>query len=371
MTELDLSGAPAGRSTETMGYPLPPRPPRAVAVYDGWGRYKLPSPSTGRPTGFTRATTVASTLDDTYNLSRWKRRETAKNLLDCHRAALAEPPGGSELGDLLEAIRFAHSAENKGDLDAALDVLDDLCGARDAAELGTAVHAWLEAVDLAMVRPADVPEMFAPYVAAYQDVLCRYGLVAEPAYVERVVLNDRGEESIAGTLDRIYRVVATGELVLGDVKTSKTLEYGWLTYATQLAIYGYANHMLAADGSGWEPMPVINADYGIIVHVPSDQPERADAVTMDLWYGGEAAALAIEARSRRRQAKKAVPHKHAIPLPTDESLRYVAARRALTNISDPGQLTGVWESYRDIWTDELTQLGQQVAALFDTNTNTE
>jgi hypothetical protein len=356
MTELTGDGdvhIPA-RMTRTMSYPLPPEPPRVTAVYDGWGRYKLPHPTTGRPTGFTRATTVASTLDDTYNLSRWARRETARFLLGASAADHTHLTG---------PIIDAFDEDNKAAIDAALDALDDAYGGKDAAELGTAVHAWLEAVDLGAIRPVDVPERFAPYVRSYREVLARYGLVAEPRYVERIVLNDRGEETIVGTLDRIYRVAATGELILGDVKTSKTLEYGYLAYSVQLAIYGFATHMLAADGSGWEPMPEINEDYAIILHVPSDQPERAEAVTIDLKFGAETAVAALDARRRRKESKKAVPFVHALPIPTRESLRYVAARHAIQDISDRAQLSVIWKEFADVWSDELTELGEQFAAL--------
>ncbi|QDF17576.1 exonuclease [Gordonia phage Yago84] len=362
------------RRTPTMGYELPPPTPRAEAAYDGWGRYKLPSPTTGRPTGFTRATTVADTLDDTYNLNRWKRRETAKRII-----ALADEVDVAEIAgvdiadnDLLVALRQAVADDDKSKLDAALDAIDNAMGGRDAAELGTAVHAWVEAIDLGLVTLPQVPEMFQPYVVAYLDVLARHGLVAVPDYCERIVLNDRGEETIVGTLDRIYLCVATGELILGDVKTSKTLEYSYLSYAVQLAVYGYATRMLSVDGKTWGPMPPMKGltdedmenevrPYGVIIHVPSDQPERSSAVTMDLWFGAETMVTALETRRRRKQAKSQVPYVHALPAATRESLRYVEARQAMMKLSSSAELEQVWESYQDIWDDDLTALGEQLA----------
>lgn len=350
-----FSTAPV-RTTRTRGYLLPPEPPRATATYDGWGRYKLPSPSTGRPTGYPRATSIASTLDDTYNLSRWTRRETVRHVLTAAGAA-------GESARLFAGLQDALAAGDKSAVDSVLDALDDLGGGKDAAELGTAVHAWLEAVDIGQILPADVPSQFQPYVANYRTVLARYGLTPVPDYAERVVLNDSGEETIAGTLDRIYRVEATGELVLGDVKTSKSLEYGYLKHAVQLAIYGHASWMLTTDGTGWEPMPTINRDYAVILHVPSDQPERAEAVTMDLAYGLASAAVSLDVRRRRKEAKKLVPFVHALPIPTADALRYTQARHAVQDISDPADLAAIWEQYQDVWTDDLTRLGEQLAAL--------
>ena len=360
MTAIADDGTIAGRTTEHMGYPLPPEPPRYQPKFNGWKQYLLPSPSTGRPTGFSRASTVADTLDDTFGLSRWKRRETAKFIVKLALDAKADPAGDAALR-MDQLVNCIETASKVGDIDAFLDALDNDSGGADARELGTAVHAWLEALDLGQVTYDQVPAMFLPYVDAYYDILRRYGLVPVAAYVERIVLNDRGQETVVGTLDRIYRVVATGELVLGDVKTSKSLEYSWLPYAVQLAIYGFATYMLSTDGTRWEPMPAIRQDFAILMHVPSDQPERSEAVTMDLWWGGETTVASLEARQRRRDAKKLVPFKHAIPIPTDEALRYAEARMALTKISSPDDLTGVWERYQDVWDDALTEFGNTVA----------
>lgn len=383
MTVLTEDGGVAvePRTTPTMGYPLPPPTPRAEAAYDGWGRYKLPSPTTGRPTGFTRATTVADTLDDTYNLSRWKRRETAKRVVGLFDLVDGAEYAGFDVAenDHVVRLRAAAQADDKKAIDAALDAIDNDMGGREAAELGTAVHAWVEALDLGLVTFGQIPDQFKPYADAYLGVLGRHGLVAVPEYCERIVLNDRGEETIVGTLDRIYRSVATGELILGDVKTSKTLEFSWMSYAVQLAIYGYATKMLSTDGKTWEPMPpmlgLTEAEqeaevkpYGVIIHVPSDQPERASAVTMDLWFGAETMVTALETRRRRKQAKSAVPFVHALPAATKDSLRYVAAYQGMMRATDAAQVTAIWENNRDIWDDGLTGLGNQVLLALGDNT---
>jgi hypothetical protein len=378
MTQLAEDGTEVEeqRFTQWSRYPLPPAPPRFTVVYDGYGRYKLPSPSTGRPTAFSRATTIADTLDETYNLNRWKRRNavkaifTALAMTEIPAAQAASPdafdvPGDKSLVDVFADAREAIRIEDDRALDVAIDLLDNMTGGRDAAELGEAVHAWLEAVDVGTVLPADVPDMFKPYVAAYRDALRRAGLIALQQYVERVVLNDRGEETIAGTIDRIFQVVTTGELIMGDVKTSKTLEYGWLTYSVQVGgVYGFATKMMAVDGSGWEPMPEIGQEYAIILHIPSDQPERSAAVTIDMWFGGETMITSLETRRRRKAAPKAVPFVHEIPVPSKAALRYVEARDALLDISYVGDLPDIWEQYEDVWDDSLTELGNHIAELF-------
>jgi hypothetical protein len=358
MTEIDDNGLVAGRRTETMGYPLPPEPPRFQPKWNHYRQYMLPSPSTGRPTAFARATTVSGTLDDTYNLNRWMERTKVAAVVGAMDA------GTSDMAELVRDLRNEIHAGNGSKVNVIVDTISDLSGGRDAAELGTAVHAWLEAVDIGQIRPADVPERFQPYLTAYHDVLTRHALEPVPEYVERIVLNDAGEETVVGTLDRIYRVVTTGELVVGDLKTSKSLDHSWLSYAVQFAIYSHARLMLKVDGSGWEAMPSLNTESCFCLHVPSDQPERASCVTYDLAYGLKGMHTALEVRDLRRNAKKAVPFVHAIPTPSPEALRYAAARRAIQNISHPDDLPGLWEQYQDVWTDALTTLGMQIAALF-------
>ena len=66
------------------GFPLPPkmRGYDPDADRDSYGRYRLPDP-TGQKEGrkaFTRATTGAKVLDDTYNLSAWDVRQVVTGI---------------------------------------------------------------------------------------------------------------------------------------------------------------------------------------------------------------------------------------------------------------------------------------------------
>ncbi|AGT13963.1 hypothetical protein PHELEMICH_49 [Mycobacterium phage Phelemich] len=379
VTAIDDTGELVGRQTEWEGYPLPPEPPRYKAKFNGWKQYLLPAPQTSRPTGFTRATTVADTLDDTTGLAKWKRRETAKRVLQVaqmDRDTKLSERFNVTAGEAIDAIIAALDAPTVGELDKALDVLDNLTGGKDSAELGTCVHAWLEAIDLGQVLYRDVPDFIKPYVDRYQEILAGFGLVAVPQYVERIVMNDLGEETVTGQIDRIYKIITTGDLILGDVKTSKTLQYSWLTYAVQLAVYGWATKMLKIDGSGWEPMPKLygvphpddteeddRPAFAVLMHIPSDQPERGQAVTMDLSWGAQAMITSIEARDERKASKngRSVAGIHALPMPTDAALRAAQARVALTRIASPEEGQAVYETYQDVWDDDLGEFAAAVA----------
>ncbi|UJQ86574.1 exonuclease [Mycobacterium phage PenguinLover67] len=368
MTALTDDFEPAPRATQWERFPLPPEPPRPVSKFNGWGWYQLPAPTTGMTTGFPRATTIADTLDDTYGLNRWKRRETAKRIWQLSQAepdAVIHEATGTTAGEAIEALLKALEAPKVTELDNTLDVIDNLLGGAYSRELGECVHAWAEALDMGIVLLKDVPAIVRPHIDRYRELLANRGLVAIPEYVERTVLNDQGEETVAGKIDRIYRIAATGELVLGDVKTSKDLQYSWLSFGVQVGgVYGWATKCLTLDGKGWEDFPETRRDFAILMHIPSDQPERGAAITIDLMWGGETMVTALETRRRRKEAKVEVP-KHAIPAPTEEAIRYASAFTALSAIEtlDDGQK--VYEYFQDVWDDALGEHAERVAALLD------
>lgn len=329
------------RLTEHHRYPLPPRlPNRYQPKFDGYGRYKLPNPKTGKVRGWTRATTLAKTLDDTHNLDRWKRRQLMKGLI-----------GNAHL---LEQVREAVALEADGVLNDIGEQAQVAAGSAEAREFGEAVHAWLEAGDHWTVMPAQVPEMYRAHVDAYNNRLAAHALWPVPEYTERIVMNSRAES--AGTIDRIFRC-ADGSLVMGDVKTSKSLDYSWLTYVVQLLIYADADMMLSEDGTTWEPMPEIRKDFAVLMHCPSDAPEHTAAVTFDLEFGRTALDTSLLVRQLRKEAAKKVPNQHAVPIPDQATARRHAAILAIKNSRSSDELSEVWLQYQDIWTDDLTNLG--------------
>ena len=380
VTEMLIDGSAAGRFTDFMRYPLPPLVVREEVQFDGWGRYKLPSPTTGKLTSYTRATTMAKTISDDSGLTSWKIREKVNAVMRAIEiAALVGAGDGDQLTDTELAItdavttlqKLMNSAAKAGDINTAIDLIHDLAGGADAREVGTAVHDWLDALDSGRVLFHQLPDFVQPYAQHYLASLEAAGLVAVPEYSERVVLNDRGRESVAGRIDRIYRNLDTGELLLGDLKTSKlsSLDLAKVDYAIQFAIYGYATLMLNPDGLTWSPMPEINQEYCVVAHIPSDQPERASIVPFDLYAGGEGLIAAIEVREQRKSiAKRATSPVH--PAPSADTLRLVAARHALLNIKAPEDASRVFEQYEEVWDDSLTKLGTTCIELLNPS-NTE
>ncbi|EIC63586.1 hypothetical protein [Mycobacteroides abscessus] len=383
VTEMMVDGSPdVARYSEYSRYPLPPIPPQVEVSVDGYQRYKVPSPTTGKLTGFTRATTVARTTAEEYNLEQWKIRTKVMAVLKAKEAyevvdVIAQGDEDTvELAQLYEKLLKAIAEGKSRPINQAIDKIDDVAGGADARELGGAVHDWLGELDSGRILLHQIPEQFQPYAVAYQECLMRAGLIAMPEYIERLVLNNRGIETICGRIDRIYRCVTDGQLYLGDLKTSESLDFSLLEYAIQFAAYGYAPLMCAMDRLSWEPMPKLvglphpsdDEVFGedgdprdpmcFCVHVPRTQPERSQVIPFNLRFGADAYIQALEVRKTRTAAKKEVLGQ-TTPIPSKEALRYVEARQALQNIHDEADARNVMEKYEDVLDDGLMEFGAQ------------
>lgn len=358
------------RYSEWSRYPLPPFPAQINVEMDGYNRYKLPSPTTGRLTAYTRATTVSSTIADYYALNRWKQRMVAVNIMKLLDQSLLGTDSDFNSQFLLTKLRAAIKNDpSEKTLGRLLDEIDNELGGADAKELGGAVHDWIAELDMGRVLLHQIPEQFQPYALAYQDCMARAGLIAIPEYTERLVLNDIGAESIAGRLDGICLCVETGELHVLDRKTSKTLDFSWLEYGAQFAVYAFASKMLLPDRSGWEPMPDLNLKQAFCVHVPSDQPERSQVVPFALAPGAEAMTEALTVRDLRRNAEKRIAG-GTYPIPSAKTLRYVEARQALQNIHNEDEARALVVEYENVWDNDLNEFGAQCFdLLMDPNNN--
>lgn len=348
----------AVHQSRTAGYPVPPPLPGRTyePQFNGNGQYRLPHPETGKLTSYTRASTVAKTLEDTWMLDAWAKRMM---LIGLHRSLALQ----ADLDQLM--MEYPSSPENTGnparDLRSSLNAISDeaqfRAGSTAAAEFGTTTHAWCEWVDHGMGTIADVPEMFRPWVLAHRRVLAANGLTADPIWTERIVLNT--QYGIAGTLDRLFWNHRR-DLFLGDIKTSRGMDYSWLYFAIQLGIYHGASHMLSLDGACWEPMPVLAPSHALVVHLPRDDPSAARVVPLNMRFGAEALHVAMTVRRLRTQAeKRASSVSYEVGSMTPEQQRYYAARFALETSRTEAEMAQVWEQYSEIWTDELTDIGRR------------
>lgn len=255
--------------------------PNATTIpRDRWGRPLITNPDTGKQDAYTRVSTLAKTLSDTHALQKWAQRQTAWGVAQRTDLVAAASTVGSDNRDALDAV-----------VEAAMEVAAGASGAR----LGTAIHTATEQVDLGHLDPANVPDVVRGAVNAY------IGLVAnlETVDVELFVVND--DLRAAGTTDRLVRL-PDGRVIIADLKTSSpdAAKYAQLEWAIQLAVYATSRRYNPETGQRAPLHPDLDPTTGLIIHVPSGDPDKARLHWGNLEWGLEAARLAIRARKARK-----------------------------------------------------------------------
>jgi hypothetical protein len=176
---------------------------------DGYGRYMLPECTVGKArkqeVPFTRATTFAKSISDTYALSMWQQRMTAIGI--------------AKRQDLRLAAATLHPTKDKDALNGVVEQAKEAAAAKSAARIGSAVHAFTEAADRG--EELDAQE-YAGHVDAYTERLTEFGLTIVPDMIERIVVWNKF--SIAGTFDRV--AYWQGRPIVLDLKTGRDLQSG-------------------------------------------------------------------------------------------------------------------------------------------------
>ncbi len=266
---------------------------------DRYGRYLLNDPITGEEKPYTRATTIAKTMSDQYQIGKWRERMVALGI--------------SRRPDLIAgAAALSTEQADKKALQAIAESAAEAAGASSKATLGTALHRFTERLDKG--EPTHAPEAYHADLLAYAEELQRIGVIVHPELMERVlVLPDIG---VAGTTDRILEL--NGELLIGDLKTGATLDFGGMDIAIQLALYAHATHYLNDDGE-WEEMPKVNQERGMVLHLPV-QEGRCEAKSVDIATGWEMVQAALEVRQWRKRKNFLIPWSSFEPAPNASEL---------------------------------------------------
>jgi hypothetical protein len=289
----------------------------AEAEYGRWGRYKLIHPHTGKTVEWTRATTFAKSISDTFTLAQWGKRNV---LL-----------GATMRSDIVALAHGKDIAKDRDQLNAWCEELEQAAGSKVAANMGTAVHSFTERVDRSWERRwevlrDEVPDDFKPFIQAYIELLEHTGLVPVPHMIEfsTGVL----QYEVMGTSDNCYMAtrhlememprgvvrLEPGEHVIGDKKTGKDLDYGWQEICIQLGLYAQGVNTLGLFDWGtktWDPEPLsrvaepgtkVRTDVGVILHIPVDprSKKKPGIHGVDLESGWNAAVLCERVRTWRK-----------------------------------------------------------------------
>lgn len=266
----------------TAGIPLeqlaPPEPKR-----DRYGRYLIDG------TPYTRATTVAKTIDDSYSLTRWQLRKA------CH--GLATRP------DLVTSAQAHDPDTDRKTFETIVDQALEAAQSKAAATTGTALHRFTEDLDTGRKTIDQIPDEWRPTLTAYLQRLDTDRVAIHPEWVEQVLLYDNYQ--IAGTCDRIV-TLTDGRRLIADVKTSRNLDFSWLTFGIQLAIYANHTHTYNYLTDTRGPRIDVDTTTALIIHLPSQGPQAGTCTihTVDIHAGYDALITALETREHRKAARK-------------------------------------------------------------------
>lgn len=335
---------------------------------DRFGRYLIPHPDTGKETAWTRSTTFAKSISDTYALSQWGLR-----------MALL---GATVRPDIVQRAHGKHVRADKQLLDELTAELKSAAGDKVAANLGTAMHSFTEMADRAWHSPGgarsildQVPPDCRDMVETYIRLLEETGLEPVPHLIEfTTVVKQYG---VAGTSDNCYKVTKPltlkigraevrfqpGDYTIGDKKTGRDLDYGWQEIAIQLGTYAQGINTAGVwdrQAEEWNPDPLnggkVRLDAGIVIHLPVDaESEKTPTVYgIDLESGWEAAVLCERVRAWRKvrnlaspvmvsEAETFAPSRTEPTVTTRTSVRPPTLREKANAVTSRGEASAVWQ----------------------------
>jgi len=344
---------------------------------DQWKRPLVVTPS-GSVEAYTRASTIGGVLEDQNGIGIWKMRQVAWALGHSRplrlRAASIPDTASSESKSLLKEIT-----------NDALDFADS----RAAADVGTALHALTERVDLGRPIPdlEDDQAAIDAYIGATRGSFTFHG-------TEQFVVCDQFQ--VAGTFDRIAAplgdmttqdgtLIPAGSRLVWDLKTSGSSKFFGIKFAAQLAAYANgvryrgwntigddvdprtlspAEKLAASRGERlqWPDGIAPRTDWALILHVPQGGPERkgdppAQLYWVDLTRGLELLALATLIRgwrARKDLVVKADPPR--VPMANGLSAAGLMSmiREAPAGSDLRERLQSLWRQHSKVWTQAHT-----------------
>lgn len=286
----------------TSSIPLSALPPALDRTRrDQWGRYLVRPPfdDAEKPVGYTRATTVATALDEGYGLQKW--------LATMAICGTMMRPG---LRAQWEALMATHagdpwyaSDQSKAECKRLIDECAAVGGANDRSEIGTALHEITAMFDAGRTPTHLSPETERD-LTVYADTLAAANIELNPDLIETTVVLD--EHRVAGTFDRGARAPGFSKTLIADLKTGADLSFSWHAIAVQLAIYAHGDAIYrqgaAEDGSQdvREAMPDVDLENGLVIWLPAGTGE-CELFLVDLTAGWEAFERSMWVREWRKR----------------------------------------------------------------------
>lgn len=262
---------------------------------DRWDRPQLPHPDTGVVQPWTRVSTLAKTLDDTYALEQWRLRQAIHGMSKRH--------------DLFTlAASTPNDDEHKGELQKIADTAIETAESSRGANLGTSLHRFAHTLDMCTTDTdrarviASAPPPFNRDLEVYRSTLNAYQLTSDPRYMERMTVCP--EVNAAGSFDRLL-LCGDGKWRVADLKTQKDPPdmYTALSIGVQLSTYANGRGLWNVQHKVYETFPDnMDRTLGIVIWLPAGQA-HCELFWVNLTRGAELAALSDHVRTIRKDAK--------------------------------------------------------------------
>jgi hypothetical protein len=308
------------------------------------GRYSAPDPVTGKRKLMTRVTTLARTIADTFLLEQWMKR--------CVAIGMAISP---DLCDLAASLTLEDRSAGNEVADKAME----RARASEGANKGTAFHNYCNSVDAgAELSSIVLPDRRAD-VRAYRDMMDGYGLKVDPSLIERrVYIPELCGNGVMGTFDRLMWVyepypdlnVEVDQLIVGDLKTARKIEYGWGEIAIQLALYSRAKYLYDRRTRSYSPMPPVNQDVAYVMHLkPGTAQCELHEINIKAGWEAVQVCLAVRDWNKRKDLARKIPP----PIPN--------YAKQLADAASVEELSAIfWDAAgRNAWSEELEHIGKR------------
>jgi len=242
---------------------------------DQWGRPRVMLPDGSKEVGYRRASSYGAPLESEKTLTDWKLRQVARGIARRSDLVLAVTRAEVGLGGPDPDVHKA--ARDK--LNALAEEAMEAVGSGEKASVGTSMHHVFELIDLDR-DPGHVPELWRPDVAAYVELRRCFRVLS----AEEIVVQD--DHQVGGTYDRVLEllramevtdrkgnvvaVLPAGEVIVGDVKTSQTMDFAGAKFGVQCWSYTTAHPYdpIQKVRIPWPHQPPSH-EWAVIIHVAS------------------------------------------------------------------------------------------------------
>jgi hypothetical protein len=316
---------------------------------DRWQR-PLIRQADGKMLPYSRASSFASPLEDKSNIAKWQAQQTVRGIAmqpDLLNAVPAEA-SGDPWAELSKSTKRA--------LTTIAERAQDIAGSNLKSALGTQIHAATEFVDLGDSledKFGDVEpwrrELLIERANAYHRAVQDWGLKWDS--VETFIVQD--DVKAAGTYDRRGFVPwwPKHRQVIGDVKTSSSLDFAGVTFAVQLSVYAHGEVYDIAHETR-TPHEDMDHEHALIIHVDRAKGGPVTLAKVDIAFGWSKALLArqiLDARSEGRQGKVTELDEREVAIMTASS------RSDLLGLADESKTWPKW--LRDLANERWKELG--------------